>query len=185
MRRTGLRVACASLLALAVVPVAARALPPEIPLSLQPTDEHYVEIVQHGAGEPGRMWGYWGKLSKTTSANPTGRWGSYRATCVWIADSSWTANEPTKRDNRFFCTVILSFRTLAGVPGAPHGGSIVAQGLMRLPHVNSGLFADASHPGGMRRPPKLAITGATGPYKSVVQGHVDVSSAGFIAIRSP
>jgi hypothetical protein len=60
-------------------------------------------------------------------------------------------------------------------------GSLVAEGLVRLPRGTDGLFAGASEPGGTREPEKLVITGATGLYKSM-QGYVDLSTPHIIAI---
>lgn len=140
----------------------------------------------------GRLWGYWGKLARPTVHNPSGYpWGSYRATCAWLADGSWGA-DPTKhdRDNRLFCTVVLSHRYGPGGRSAPHGGSIVAQGLMRMPADDQGLFVRAHECSSAKKPQhvskcwprRLAITGGTGAYEGL-GGHIDLSIAGRIWIK--
>jgi hypothetical protein len=197
VRRVPLRVICAALVAVwAMTASASAGTPPTLPLTLKPVSERYVKIAAGTPGQAGRVWGFWGKLTRPpTPSNPTGRWGRYRAICSWIADSAWASN-PTRRDNRFLCTLVLSFRTLAGGDEVPHGGTVVAQGLIRLPYPNQGLFADAWRKKGNRAPPKLPITGATGPFENVqavvnLSAHVGpnpnshLGSQGYISIESP
>jgi hypothetical protein len=167
MRRIASRAAGALVLALAVsAPGTASA---QQYVTFRPTDEHHAVIRAGRPGEAGRTWGYWGKLTLPASG---ARWGSYRATCSWLADQAWK-DHPTRRDNRCLCTVILSF--------PQDNGSLVAQGLVRLPRGTDGLFAGASQPGGTRRPEPLAITGGTGLYESM-RGYVDLGTPHIIAI---
>jgi hypothetical protein len=161
MRRTALSVAGVALLALVAVPGVARgAGSPLTPLNLTPADGHYVEIREGLPGQPGRTtWGYWGKL--TGGPKP----GSYRATCVWLVSNNWSPST-NKRDNRFLCTLVLSFRGGPAGP-TPHTADIlVALGLARPQPKDDGLFSRPS----VRR---LAITGGTGKYE-LARGYVDL-----------
>jgi hypothetical protein len=151
MRRDALRVASVALLVL-VAAAAERAQPAgaQTPVNLTVQTEHYAVMVPGPPGKAGRLWGYWGRFTGTES-------GSYRGTCAWLADPSWGL-DPTKRDWRYLCTVVLSFRARAQPPGPPIGGSLIAQGLINRPHAPDGLFAQSSD-----RP--VAITGGAGRYK--------------------
>ena len=151
MRGTARSVAGAALLALAAGAAGtAQSAEAVTAVNLTVQREHYAVIVGGPPGKPGRLWGYWGRFTGTVES------GSYRATCAWLADRSWGAN-PTKRDRRYLCSVVLSFRARANPPGSPLGGSLVAQGLIDRPHAPAGLFAKSSD-----RP--LAITGGAGRY---------------------
>lgn len=160
MRPTRLRVASALSLALVVSAVGlarlavtaeastASANGTSIDLIVPATHEHSVLI---SAGQPapvGQTWGYWGWLQRLTST--VTKWGSYRATCVWLANLG-------SADNRTMCTIVLSRGFPRPNGQKPKGGSLVAQGLVTLPLSNTGLFAAASAR-------KLPITGGTGPY---------------------
>jgi hypothetical protein len=193
MRRTALRLAGAALLTLVALVGVARghslAAVSPFPLDLKAKDEGQAVLVAGGPGQ-GRVWGYWGKLTKPTPADLAGhKWGSYRATCTWLADSSWSGDQ-NKRDNRFLCTIVLSHRHGPGGHGLPHGGSLVAQGLVKLPKASDGLFVRAHECSSARtrwlaacRPRMLAITGGTGEYEGV-EGHVDLSVDGYISIAN-
>jgi len=116
-------------------------------------------------GTPGRTWGYWGRLTSTDSYALS---GSYRATCVWLANSAWAA-DPKKRDSRMSCTLVMSFRADSSPPGTPNGGSLVAQGLIRRPKHKDTLFKSGSAR-------QLAIVGGTGRFLGRL-GSVDLGGA--------
>ena len=162
MRLTGLRAAGALLLALVASALGLAQFAVNARASLLSADATVIDLIvpanhEHSAliapGDPaggGLTRGYWGWLYKPTGATTVMKWGSYRATCVWLAKLG-------SLDTRTMCTVVLG----RGFPRAnghkPKGGSLVAQGLVTLPQVNAGLFAAPSAR-------KLAITGGTGPY---------------------
>jgi hypothetical protein len=129
-------------------------------LNLTPGQEGRVAIKGGAPGTPGRMWGYWGKFTGMET-------GSYRATCVWLADMSWGPG--VMRDSRLLCTIVLSFRARSGGVNEPNGGGLVMEGLVRKPPGKDGLF---EHPSDRQ----LAITGATGPYKGM-WGHANLRAA--------
>jgi hypothetical protein len=177
MRRTALRVGGAALLAL--VAMAGRWSAPEpahaatVSYYFKPTPgyQHRAPIKGGEPGTPGRTWGYWGRLDGIQNKNPlnTPTSGSYRATCVWLADLMW-ASDPKKRDNRMLCTVLLSFHALpTSSPYVPNGGSVVLQGLVKRPPKKETLFANPSAR-------LLAITGGTGPFKEA-RGFAELSKA--------
>jgi hypothetical protein len=150
MRRIALRLAGAAVLV--SVTAATQAVPPaqaSTVVNLTFQQERYAVIVPGPPGKAGRVWGYWGRFTGTES-------GSYRATCVWLANKSW-ATDPKKRDRRYFCSVVLSFRARPNPPGPDLGGTLIAQGLINRPRAPAGLFARGSD-----RP--LAITGGAGRY---------------------
>jgi hypothetical protein len=122
---------------------------------------HRIVIKDGPPRAAGRSWGFWGTVEGDRS-------GSYRATCVWLANDHWGPGDAV--DNRMTCTLVLSFRAQqpAG-PGIRNGGSLVAQGLINRPPGTSPLFLQASQ----RR---LAITGGTGPFES---------GRGYIDLRTP
>jgi hypothetical protein len=101
------------------------------------------------SGAAGQTWAYWGKLKSTSGA----KWGSYRAMCQ---------SSPVANDDRATCTVLLNRgfpRTSTATPDPqPHGGGLVAQGLVTLPPPGDGLFESAS-----KR--KVSIVGGSGPYR--------------------
>jgi hypothetical protein len=154
------RVAGVVLLVSVAVAVAASPTPAEAEdLALVPASEDSVVIRDGGQGEAGRTWGYWGRFTGSKT-------GSYKATCSWLAASHWgTDPNPNNRDHRLFCTIVFAFRKQAGDPAHSDGGSLVAQGLVKLPGANGKLFARRSWR-------KLAITGGTAPYVGR-QGFVD------------
>jgi hypothetical protein len=101
------------------------------------------------------------------------RSGSYRATCVWLANHHWGSHDAV--DNRMTCQLLLSFKALStGGPGIRNGGSIVAQGLINRPSGTTGLFQRPS-------PRRLAITGGTGPYESS-RGFIDLRAADLLDV---
>jgi hypothetical protein len=181
MRRTGLRAAGAVLLALPAVagpPTSAHASATVATvqgltvqgfgLDLTHGTGHRVQIYPAGPGawKPGRTLGYWGRFT----GNETGSW---RATCIWLADQKWPNSK--KQDNRLFCTVILSFRAgLAGAPD-PNASGLVLQGLVKRPPANGVIFEYPSNR-------QLAITGGTGKYKGA-QGYADIRLAWRIVIH--
>jgi hypothetical protein len=176
MRRTALRVGGAALLAL--VAMAARWSAPEpahaaVSYKFMPTPgyQHRAPIKGGEPGTPGRTWGYWGRLDAIPGNPPDiPRSGSYRATCVWLADLMWKS-DPKKRDNRMLCTVLLSFHAMpTSSPYVPNGGSVVLQGLVKRPPKKETLFA---HPSARL----LAITGATGAFKAARGGFAELSHA--------
>jgi hypothetical protein len=190
MRRTALSSAGAALVILVAMASVAQgqslAATSPFPFDLKAESEGHAVLAPGGPGQA-RMWGYWGKLVKPTVANPHHKWGSYRATCAWLADDAG----PGQRDNRFLCTIVLSHRHGPGGAGAQHGGSLVAQGLVVLPKLSDGLFVRAHECSSARTqwlpqcgPRKLAITGGTGEYEGV-PGHLDLSTTGYIAIDNP
>jgi hypothetical protein len=152
MRRIA-RVAGAVSLALVAAAVASPVSVAAGPLNLDPVagSERHVVMDDRGPGEAGRTWGYWGRFTGTET-------GSYRATCAWLAESHWGDDpKPDNRDNRLLCTVVFAFRFRAGSTAHSDGGSIVAHGLVKLPHGDAALFARSS----WRR---LAVTGGTAQY---------------------
>jgi hypothetical protein len=156
MRRTAPRIASAALPVIVVAAAAAWASSPAYAFTLKATEEHEVLIVPKLPGQAGLTWGYWGKLNKPNVNDPTGpKWGSYRATCVWSADST--------SDDRFLCVVVLSH-------GPPSGGSLTVQGLIHRPSPNTALFGHASQR-------LLPITGGTGPYATHDSGYLSLRSA--------
>jgi hypothetical protein len=143
-------------------------------LTLKPDQEGQTEIVQRPFGIAGRTWGFWGTLLRANNSN---KWGSYRATCVWLANMGASKD---KRDNRFVCTVVLT---------ADNGGTLIAQGQLIRPRKNGLLFTRTWECTSARRhappgcgPRSLAITGATTPYRSKLGYAVDLATAGRIAI---
>lgn len=170
MRRTTLRLAGAALLAALAMAApssqtagarAAATLAPTggLTLDVTPGGGRQVEIFPGGGGpwNAGRTLGYWGKFTGSET-------GSYRATCIWLADKKWPHSK--KQDNRLFCTILLGFE--AGPPGTqdPNASGLVLQGLVKRPPVNDVLFEYGSTR-------QLAITGGTGDYKGA-QGVADI-----------
>jgi hypothetical protein len=193
MRRKAFRVGSIALLACVAAPGVPPAAASPLPLTLKAKDEDHAML---GEASPGgaRLWGYWGKLTKPTFHNPAGYdWGSYRATCAWLAEPSWGAHpEKHYRDNRLFCTVVLSHRHGPGGRTTPHGGSLVAEGLVRMPEATEGLFVRAHECSSSRQarllpkcwPRTLAITGGTGDFEGVL-GHVDLTKANKLSLKTP
>jgi hypothetical protein len=148
--------------------------------SLKPDQNDKAEIVSRDFGVAGRTWGYWGTLLRwDASATPPNwvKWGSYRATCVWLAKSGVAED---KRDNRMVCTVVLT---------ALSGGTLIAQGQLIRPRKDGYLFTRASDCSSVHPPPRtscvprpLAITGATSPYKHRIGDAVDLTTADRITI---
>jgi hypothetical protein len=170
MRRTGSRGAALAVLAILVaVGTAAQGaragsraeqppppVPPTVSLSLSFNVDHQGRTAIKGGkpGTAGRTWGYWGRL---TGTNGYGLSGSYRATCVWLADKDWNAR-PDQRDNRMSCTVEMSFRSVpTTVVAKRNGGSLVAQGLIKRPHDKGFLVGEGS-------PRRIAIVGGSGSF---------------------
>ena len=149
------RVGGAVLFVSAVIAVSASPAAAVTGIDLTVKSEDRAPIVSGDPGAEGRTIGYWGKFVFTLDPQRT---GSYRATCSWLApQEGWTGNS-SKRDNRIFCTIVLSFRAI-GAAADPLGTTMVAQGLMLRPKHKDGLFTRPSQ----RR---LPITGATGSYGS-------------------
>jgi hypothetical protein len=169
MRRRALRIAGAALLAALAMPAAAAAGPTgSVTLTLIENEAHHVETFpeQQVEGFPdqpawtsGRTVAYWGKF---TSQNVPP--GSYRATCMWLANKYWPNSEQHKQDKRLSCTIVIAFKAPAAPPHEPSG--VVLQGLVRRPVGNGELFAL-----GYRR--QLAITGGSGDY-SGVRGYANI-----------
>jgi hypothetical protein len=142
-------------------------------LSLNFTVEHESRApIKGGAsGTPGRIWGYWGRLKVEPYYHLS---GSYRATCAWLADKAWKA-DPHRRDNRMSCTVEISFRSVpTTVVARRNEGSLIAQGLIKVPPGKDTLF---SH-GSTRR---LAIVGGSGSFVGR-RGTIDLGGAPQISV---
>jgi hypothetical protein len=139
----------------------------DFPISIKSATEGRAVMVGGPHGHAGRTVGYWGQFSGDRS-------GSYRATCVWLAD-----RDAVPRDSRLMCTIVFSFRAGPGGAGTPNGGTLVAQGLVLRPKNKDNLFTRGS-----RRPvpstplPRrtLPITGASGYFRG---------QQGVIAILTP
>jgi hypothetical protein len=197
MRRTALGIGVAALLAFVAAPGVAPAQPlltaPPLPLTLKAKDEKHAMLAEASPGGA-RMWGYWGKLTKPTFHNPAGYdWGSYRATCSWLADPTWGPHPQNHyRDDRLLCTVVLSHRHGPGGKTAPHGGSLIAEGLLKMPKAADGLFVRAHECSSAKKarllpscgPRTLAITGGTGVFEGVL-GHVDLTKANKLSLKTP
>jgi hypothetical protein len=166
MRRIALSVAVATLLALvAAAGPSADPAGAKDPFTLTTTAPGPgVVMFPGGPKKAGRTVGYWGKFTGVET-------GSYRATCVWLADPTWPSSTTHKQDNRFDCNIVLSFR---GSGGNTDGGGLVLQGLVKRPPANHVLFDYAS-------PRQLAITGGTGDYQGA-QGWADIQTAGKIRL---
>jgi hypothetical protein len=157
----------ASVAAAASAPGAFAADLSDFEITITPETEGRAVMVGGPHGHAGRTVGYWGQFSGDRS-------GSYRATCVWLADPN-----AVPRDSRVMCTIVLSFRAGPGGAGTPNGGTLVAQGLMLRPEGKRNLFTRGS-----RRPtpstplPRrtLPITGASGYFRG---------QQGVIAIVAP
>ena len=170
------RAVCALLLAstaaAATAPGASAADMSDFAITITPHTEGRAVMVGGPHGHAGRTVGYWGQFSGNRS-------GSYRATCVWLADP-----DAVPRDSRLMCTIVLSFRAGPGGAGAPNGGTLVAQGLMLRPMDKGYLFTRGS-----RRPvpsaplPRrtLPITGASGYFRGQ-QGVIAVLAVGRVWI---
>jgi hypothetical protein len=165
----------ATTMSVCVVSARAAAFPTLVPdPNPDPAKEHKAEIAPFDFGVAGRTWGYWGTLVRL---NDGVKWGSYRATCVWLAKSGVAED---KRDNRMVCTIVLT---------AVHGGTLIAQGQLIRPRGDDYLFARASSCTSAQRPApaqcrprSLAITGATYPYESRLGYAVDLTTPGRITI---
>jgi hypothetical protein len=161
MRRTALKVAGAALLAaLAMAAAAAAAPPPALTLNLIEDEAHHVQTFPDtppGPWTSGRTLAYWGKF--TAQGAPP---GSYRATCMWLANKYWPHSDEHKQDKRLSCTIVIAFEAPHGAPGTPprEPSGLVLQGLVRRPVGDGELFAT-----GYRR--QLAITGGSGDYSGV------------------
>jgi hypothetical protein len=187
MRRTGSRSAAVAALAMVVaVGTAAQGaravsraepLPPPVPstgiLSLNfNVDRQGRTAIKGGQpGTSGRTWGYWGRL---TGTDGYGLSGSYRATCVWLADKAWKT-DPDRRDNRMSCTVEMSFRSVrTTITAVRNSGSLVAQGLVRRPHDKKFLVSEGS-------PRRIAIVGGDGSFVGR-RGTLDLSGTSTLAV---
>jgi len=144
--------------------------PPKIPpgsvtLTFKADQEHRAPIKGGDPGLAGRTWGYWGRLTSLDAYQVS---GSYRATCVWLANPTW-GSRPKQRDSRMDCTVLMSFRASAAPIATPNGGTMVAQGLVRRPANKENLFARSSSR-------QVAIVGGTGRFLGR-RGSMDLRSA--------
>jgi hypothetical protein len=168
--RRALRVAGAALLAALAMPAAAAAGPPaSVSLNLIKEEARHVETFpdQPPPWTSGRMLAYWGKF--TSQSVPP---GSYRATCMWLANNYWPHSDRHKQDKRLSCTIVIAFKAPAPPPAEPSG--LVLEGLVRRPVGNGQPFAQELFARGYRR--QLAITGGSGDYSGV---------HGFANIRLP
>jgi hypothetical protein len=98
----------------------------------------------------GQTMGYWGKF---TSPGTLG--GSYRGTCVWLANNKWPTSP--KQDNRLSCTIVIAFELQSPPAQNPEASGVVLQGLVKRPVGSKQLFEEPS----VR---KLVVTGGTGAY---------------------
>jgi hypothetical protein len=186
MRRVALTVAGAALLcALAMAapssqPTSARAVGPspaqphEVDLYLRPDDAHHMETFPNDPGPStwtaGRTVVYWGRFTNSPGTATSAVMGSYRATCIWLAEKHWPHSAKHKQDNRLSCNVVIGFKPRDG-----QLSGLVLQGLVKRPEDDGQLFAK-----GFNR--EVAVTGGTGEYKGA-QGYADVSGDWAILIH--
>jgi hypothetical protein len=145
--------------------------------------EDDADHVQTFPGSPGpwtagRTVAYWGRFtdkSPAQSSRPV--IGSYRATCMWLAQPYWPNSPKHKQDKRLSCTVVIAFKAGPVPPDAPRAelDGFVLQGLMRRPRNDGELFAT-------RYLRDVAIAGGTGKYKGA-QGYADIKTAWKIVIH--
>jgi hypothetical protein len=168
MRRGAIMVAVVTLSC--SLATAAPAAATTIVLSLQDTAAHRTEIYprKNGRWIHGRTFGYWGTF---TAIGTPG--GSYRATCLWLANTKWP--NIAKQDNRLSCTVVISFQDGPLSPLNPHASGFVLQGLVKRPVGKEHLFARPS----MRQ---LVVTGGTGWYAGAY-GYAELRLPWTIAIH--
>jgi hypothetical protein len=157
MRRTGITAAGAALVCAILVAAPGAGATAGLRLTVTPSGPG-VQLFAGGPNNAGRTVGYWGDLSGSKT-------GSYRATCVWLANPRWPHSQKHKQDNRFACTIFLNFWT----PTANQdGGGLVLQGLVRRPKAGETLFEYPSNR-------QLAVTGGTGDYQGA-QGWADLKT---------
>ena len=168
MRRGALRIAGAALLTALAMPAVAAAGPASVTLNLIKGEARHVDTPdQPPPWTSGRTLAYCGKF---TSANVPP--GSYRATCMWLANPYWPNSATHRQDKRLFCTIVIAFKAPAPPPAEPSG--VVLEGLVRRPIGNDEPFAKELFARGYRR--QLAITGGSGDYSG---------ARGFASIRLP
>jgi hypothetical protein len=169
MRRIGLAVAGAVLLAFAAVAVVARdsartATTTTAPttttrtsLTVTPANEQQLSS-SPSLGEPrGQVLTYAGDLRSGTV-----NMGSFRATCVWLGEENISGQTVRRVD----CTVLLRL----GNSTWP-GGTLMAQGQLDRPPGSDLL-------GGFSKP-QLAITGGTGQFRAA-GGWIDVNATELV-----
>jgi hypothetical protein len=149
-----------------------------ISLPLTPSQERSVPLIRGKPGVPGRTWAYWGRFTSPDTPTTRGESGSYRATCIWLANVAWKTN-PAKRDPRLSCTLVLSFRacTRTGGAFARNGGTLVLHGLVKRPKKGVGLLAGKS-------PRLLAIAGGTGAFDGALGSAALTGSPHYLAISA-
>jgi len=153
----------------ALAPVTQSAAAGSLTLNLTLGKQGNVLMSPGGPNKAGRTWGYWGKFTGT-------RTGSYRGTCVWLADKTWKAHNP-KQDYRLACSIIFAFAPVKPVPpSSKFGDAVVVEGLVRRPRVGDdpNLFQYPSFR-------ELAVTGGTGKYRGQ-RGFVNATAPNIIAI---
>jgi hypothetical protein len=188
MRRAALTVAGATLLwALATATPSARASgapavasiaqPSQVTLYLFPADADH--FPRHPAPwSPGRTVSYWGKFTDQSPSMTTRPViGSYRATCMWLAEPFWPSSQDHKQDKRLSCTIVLAFKAPSSPQWTPAAelDAFVLQGLVRRPRLDNELF-------GTRYLRDLVVVGGTGKYKGA-QGYADIKTAWKISVH--
>jgi hypothetical protein len=169
MRRTALMLAAATLLGALEMPAAAPAAPPgSVTLDLIPTEARHVETFPDPPvpWTAGRTLAYWGKF---TSQNVPP--GSYRATCMWLANKYWPHSPKHKQDKRLSCTIVIAFKAQA--PDSEPSG-VILEGFVRRPVGGDEPFAKELFARGYGR--QLAITGGSGAY-SGAHGYASIRSS--------
>jgi hypothetical protein len=187
MRRAALTVAGVALLCApgtaapsaraASAPVVSIAQPSLVTLYLLPAETDH--FPRHPAPwTAGRTVSYWGKFTdKSPSMNPRPVTGSYRATCMWLAEPFWPTSQKHKQDKRLSCTIVMAFNAASSPPWTPGAelDAFVLQGLVRRPRLDNELF-------GTRYLRDLVVVGGTGKYKGA-QGYADIKTAWKISIH--
>lgn len=184
MRRTALRVAGVALLAALTMATPSSELasgrvampspqPDEVDLYLKSEDAHHVPFPKEpGPWTAGRPVAYWGRFTNSPNTDTSTVMGSYRATCVWLAEKHWPQSPKHKQDNRLSCTIVIGFKPLGG-----QLNGLVLQGLVKRPENDGELFQNQK---GFKR--ELAIVGGTGMYRGA-QGYADVSGDWAILVH--
>jgi hypothetical protein len=163
MRRTAF--ICAALLAalaMAAAATAARATDLNLDLIPAAADHEQIYPATPVPWTRGRTVGYWGRFKQQGGNATSSVRGSYRATCIWLADRYWP-NSPTHRqDNRLSCTIVFGFTPLGGTYS-----SLILQGFVKRPAPDddpSDELKDELFSEGFKR--NLAVTGGTGAYQA-------------------
>jgi hypothetical protein len=164
------RITVAGAAFLCALATAAPAAAAKLELYLTKSAAHHTQIYPRKPGPwiHGQTIGYWGKFT-----SPGTQGGSYRATCMWLANTQWPTNP--KQDDRLSCTIVIAFEDRPpGVQNRDVSG-VVLQGLVKRPIGGKQLF---------ERPTarKLVVTGGTGTYAGAY-GYADLSLEWIIVVH--